>query len=290
MKKVVSVILAAVLLTSVCAAFAIEKGESRAVIGADISAEQKAAVYSSFGVEQGAVSELTVTNAEERSYLDGLIDPSIIGTRSISCVYIEILGEGDGLEVSTSNISWCTKDMYINALVTAGIDDAKVIVTSPISGISGTAALTGIYKAYEDITGQQLDEVAKLAGTQELVITAELADEIGSYDAVLIVNELKLILDQTVNMTDDEVRAEIEYVADQYDITVSEGQKDQLVKLCRSLEKLNPEQLKEKVESVQNTLKKLASAKETAANVSESVKKFFDAVSNFFAKLFSKEK
>ncbi|MGM9528224.1 MAG: DUF1002 domain-containing protein [Oscillospiraceae bacterium] len=290
MKKVVSVILAAVLLTSVCAAFAIEKGESRAVIGADISAEQKAAVYSSFGVEQGAVSELIVTNAEERSYLDGLVDPSIIGTRSISCVYIEILGEGDGLEVSTSNISWCTKDMYINALVTAGIDDAKVIVTSPISGISGTAALTGIYKAYEDITGQQLDEVAKLAGTQELVITAELADEIGSYDAVLIVNELKLILDQTVNMTDDEVRAEIEYVADQYDITVSEGQKDQLVKLCRSLEKLNPEQLKEKVESVQNTLKKLASAKETAANVSESVKKFFDAVSNFFAKLFSKEK
>ena len=290
MKKVVSVILAAVLLTSVCAAFAIEKGESRAVIGADISAEQKAAVYSSFGVEQGAVSELIVTNAEERSYLDGLVDPSIIGTRSISCVYIEILGEGDGLEVSTSNISWCTKDMYINALVTAGIDDAKVIVTSPISGISGTAALTGIYKAYEDITGQQLDEVAKLAGTQELVITAELADEIGSYDAVLIVNELKLILDQTVNMTDDEVRAEIEYVADQYDITVSEGQKDQLVKLCRSLEKLNPEQLKEKVESVQNTLKKLASAKETAANVSESVKKFFDAVSNFFTKLFSKEK
>ncbi len=290
MKKVVSVFLAAVLLTSVCAAFAIEKGESRAVIGADISAEQKAAVYSSFGVEQGAVSELTVTNAEERSYLDGLVDPSIIGTRSISCVYIEILGEGDGLEVSTSNISWCTKDMYINALVTAGIDDAKVIVTSPISGISGTAVLTGIYKAYEDITGQQLDEVAKLAGTQELVITAELADEIGSYDAVLIVNELKLILDQTVNMTDDEVRAEIEYVADQYDITVSEGQKDQLVKLCRSLEKLNPEQLKEKVESVQNTLKKLASAKETAANVSESVKKFFDAVSNFFAKLFSKEK
>ena len=290
MKKVVSVILAAVLLTSVCAAFAIEKGESRAVIGADISAEQKAAVYSSFGVEQGAVSELIVTNAEERSYLDGLVDPSIIGTRSISCVYIEILGEGDGLEVSTSNISWCTKDMYINALVTAGMDDAKVIVTSPISGISGTAALTGIYKAYEDITGQQLDEVAKLAGTQELVITAELADEIGSYDAVLIVNELKLILDQTVNMTDDEVRAEIEYVADQYDITVSEGQKDQLVKLCRSLEKLNPEQLKEKVESVQNTLKKLASAKETAANVSESVKKFFDAVSNFFAKLFSKEK
>ena len=214
------------------------KGDSRAVIGADISAEQKAAVYKSFGVEQGTAPELTVTNDEERRYLDGLVDSSIIGTRSISCVYIEILGEGDGLEVSTSNISWCTKDMYVNALVTAGIDDAKVIVTSPVAGISGTAALTGIYKAYEDITGEKLDEVAKLAGTQELVVTAELADQIGSYDAVVIVNELKTMLAQTVNMTDDEVRAEIELYWQEYEIYAQRRTKRPACFPLRSLEKL----------------------------------------------------
>lgn len=288
MKKFVSIILALTLVAGLSSAFAMEKGDSRAVIGADISAEQKAAVYKSFGVEQGTAPELTVTNDEERRYLDGLVDSSIIGTRSISCVYIEILGEGDGLEVSTSNISWCTKDMYVNALVTAGIDDAKVIVTSPVAGISGTAALTGIYKAYEDITGEKLDEVAKLAGTQELVVTAELADQIGSYDAVVIVNELKTMLAQTVNMTDDEVRAEIDYIAKQYDITLSDGQKDQLVSLCRSLEKLNPEELKAKVENLQDTIVKLSKAKETVANVTESVKNFFTAIGNFLSDLFGK--
>lgn len=289
MKKLVSLILALALMTGLGSAFAIDKGESRAVIGADISAEQKAAVYKSFGVEPGAVSELTVTNAEERRYLDGLVDSSIIGTRSISCVYIEVLGEGDGLDVSCSNISWCTKDMYVNALVTAGIDDAKVVVTSPISGISGTAALTGIYKAYEDITGETLDEVAKLAGTQELVITAELADQIGSYDAVVIVNELKQMLGETVNMTDDELRAEIDYVAKEYDITLSDGQKTQLISLCRSLEKLDPEELKAKVESLQDTIVKISKAKETMANVTESVKKFFASVSEFLSNLFGKK-
>lgn len=288
MKKTVSIILAITLLAGLSSGFAMEKGDSRAVIGADISAEQKAAVYGSFGVEQGSVPELTVTNSEERRYLDGLVDSSVIGTRSISCVYIEILGEGEGLEVSTSNITWCSKDMYVNALVTAGIDDARVVVTSPIAGISGTAALTGIYKAYEDITGEQLDEIAKLAGTQELVITAELADEIGSYDAVVIVNELKKILDQTVNMTDDELSAEIEYLAEQYDITLSDGQKDQLVSLCRSLEKLDPEQLKAKVEGIQDTIVKLSKAKETVANVTQSVKNFFVAIGNFFSNLFGK--
>ncbi|MEG1316686.1 MAG: DUF1002 domain-containing protein, partial [Oscillospiraceae bacterium] len=197
MKKFLSLFLAATLLMSLGSAFALNKGDARAVIGADLTAAQKASVYKTFGIEPGAVTELGVTNAEEREYLNGLVDPALIGSRSISSVYIEILGAGDGLKVDVSNINWCTKEMYVNALVTAGIDDAKLIVTSPIAGISGTAALTGVYKAYEDITGEKLDETAKLAGTQELVVTAELADQIGSLDAVAIVNELKLILDET---------------------------------------------------------------------------------------------
>ena len=80
-------------------------------------------------------------------------------------------------------------------MVTAGITDANVKIVAPYK-VSGTAALTGIYMAYEDITGKKLDEDAKLVGTKELTITAELADEIGSADSTAIVNELKLILDQ----------------------------------------------------------------------------------------------
>lgn len=285
MKRLITFVVVAAMLASMGAAFAVESGETRAVIGADLTAEQKATVYGTFGIEQGAVKELTVTNAEERQYLDGLVDPALIGSRSISCVYIETLKEGDGLQVEVSNINWCTKEMYINALVTAGISDAKLIVTSPIA-VSGTAALTGIYKAYEDITGQVLDETAKLAGTQELVITAELADQIGNIDAVAIVNELKLILTETVNMTNEEVAGEIKRIAEENGISVTDGIVNQLVKLCRSLEGLGPEELQARVEEAQNTIQKLAEAQTTVAKITTAISNFFKSIGNFFTNLF----
>lgn len=290
MKKIISVILMAAILMSFGAAFAVDAGEVRTVIGADLTDDQKTAVYSVFGVEQGSVKELTVTNSEERQYLEGLVDSSLIGSRSISCVYIETLKEGDGLQVEVSNISWCTREMYINALVTAGISDAKLIVTSPIAGISGTAALTGVYKAYEDITGESLDEVAKLVGTQELVITAEIADQVGSYDAVTIVNELKKILAETVNMTDQEVADEIRRIAGELNISIGDNIVNQLVDLCRSLEGLNSEELQAKVEEAQQTIIKLADAQEKVTGVLDSVKNFFQAIGDFFANLFGGKK
>ena len=274
------------LLGSLGSAFAIDAGQARAVIGADLTQEQKDAVYATFGVTAGSVPELTVTNSEERTYLEGYVDSSVIGSRSISCVYIETLSEGSGLQVSCSNITWCTQEMYVNALVTAGISDAKLIVTAPF-GVSGTAALTGVYKAYEDITGQPLNELAKLAGTQELVITAELADTVGNIDAVTIVNELKGILDQTQSMTDDELREQIRSIASQYNVTLTDGQVDQLLSLCRSLEGLSSDELKARVEQVQGILTSLVGAQETVTGILGSIKSFFEAMGNFFANLFN---
>ncbi len=287
MKKLLCFVLALAMLAGFGSALAMDVGEARAVIGADLTDDQISVVYESFGIERGSVTELTVTNAEERQYLEGLVDNAMIGTRSISCVYIEILEEGSGLEIATNNISWCTENVYINALATAGIADARVIVSSPIAGISGTAALTGIYKAYEDITGEELDDVAKLVGTQELVITQELADEIGSYDAAAIVNELKLILAETENMTDDEIRAEILRIAADYDVALTDGQVDQLIELCRSLEKMGADELLNTVQSVQNTIQKLAEAQSTAQRVISTVKEFISSVGEFFDKILS---
>lgn len=286
MKKLISFILTAAMLFGMTTAFAIDEGEARTVIGADITQTQKASVYKTFGISEGDVEELTVTNAEERQYLDGVVDASVIGTHSISCVYIKVLAAGKGLDVSTSNISWCTKDMYRNALTTAGIDDAQVIVTSPIQGISGTAALTGVYKAYEDITGTKLDTTAKLAGTQELVTTAELADEIGSTDAVTIVNELKEILGETKTMSDDELRAEIQKLADENKIKITDSQIDQLMSLTRQLEKLDTNQLKQKVEEFQSTARKLAGAKDKVSKFAASFGDFLQSVGSFFSGLF----
>lgn len=262
---------------------------SRAVIGADLTEDEIAQVYKEFGIERGSVTELSVTNAEEREYLDGLVEDSLIGSKSISCIYIDALGEGDGLDVSVKNITWCTADMYMNAMVTAGITDAKVIVAAPFQ-VSGTAALTGIYKAYEDITGKKLDDDAKLVGTQELTITAELADEIGSADSTAIVNELKLILDQTKDMTDDEVRQEIIKIAQEYDVTLTDSQIDSLISLCRSMEKLDIDALKQKVEDVQQYLKdiveKHGEVKQFLSNVADTVTEFVNKVIDFVKGIF----
>lgn len=261
-------------------------GEARAVIGANLTDEQISQVYDMFGIERGSVKELTVTNAEEREYLDGLVDSSIIGTNSISCIYVEVLPAGEGLQIQTQNLTWCTQEMFINALVTAGIDDARIIVAAPFQ-VSGTAALTGIYKAYEDISGQQLDELAKLVSTQELVITGELADEIGSYDAVTIVNEIKLILDETRGMSDEEIKSEINAIAGEYGISLKDSQLDQLITLCRALEKMNSEDLHEKVVYVQNTIKRLAEAQEKVSGITETVKNIVGSIGEFIDRIIS---
>ena len=288
MKKFISIILAFVMLGS-CVCFADNSENSRTVIGADLNDEEIAAVYKSFGIDRGDVKELTVTNADEREYLEGLVDESLIGTLSISCIYIEALDEGDGLKVDVDNISWCTPDMYMNAMVTAGITDANVKIAAPFK-VSGTAALTGIYKAYEDITGEKLDEDAKLVGTKELTITAELADEIGSADSTAIVNELKLMLDETSEMTDEELRNEIKSIAEEYDVTLTDEQIDRLISLCRSMEKLDIETLKQKVEEVQQYIRNITQTKDSIekflSNAADTVTEFVNKVIDFFKNIF----
>lgn len=169
-RRITTLLLAVMLIAAMCVPAYADNGMTRAVIGADLNEDQVAAVYQAFGVERGSCIEMKVTNAEERQYLEGYVDSSLIGTRSISSVYVQLLSDGSGMDVTTSNITWCTPEMYISALATAGITDAKVVVAAPFE-VSGTAALTGVYKAYEDMTGKKLDDVAKLVSTQELTIT-----------------------------------------------------------------------------------------------------------------------
>lgn len=285
MKRTLALILALCLLAPLCTAAA-DGGTARAVIGADLNEEQTAGVYAAFGVERGSVTELTVTNADEREYLDGLVDSGVLGTHAISCAYVELLPEGSGLEVTAENVNWCTPEMYVSALATAGITDARVKVAAPFA-VSGTAALTGVYLAYEDITGEELSEEAKRVSSQELTVTASLSDSIGSLGSVEIINELKLLLDETRDMTDEELRAEIARIAAEAGVELNGSQVGQLVTLCRALEKLDPDALREKVQSVQETLQSLGAALEKAGGFFQRVIDAVNSVIDFFRGLFT---
>lgn len=286
MKKLLSLVLALTLALALCVpCMAVDAGEARAVVGADLTQSQIESVYATFGLSRGDVAEITVTNAEERDYLEGVVDESVIGTRSISCVYIKVLDEGKGLTVQSSNISWCTNEMYQAAMLTAGITDAEVVVTAPFT-VSGTAALTGIYKAYEDITGQKLETENKETAAEELVITAELADATDSATALSIINELKLILDEVKNMTDDELREEIVKIAASYGYTLTDEEIAKIISLCRSLQGLSVSDLQERIAGFQDTVEKLSGAVEQVSSFGAKIAAFFNSIAEFFAKLF----
>lgn len=270
-------------------AMAIEQGDARVTIGADLDEQQRAQVYADFGIKQGEVTEIKVTNADERAYLEGIAPEKKIGKVALSCTYIVITEPGTGLQITTNHINWCTAQMYINALTTAGITDAKVMITAPFD-VSGTAALTGIYKAYEDITGESLSEIAKAVGVEELITTGSLAEYIGSDEAAQLVNGLKEILDQTQTMTDEEVKAEIRNLCKSYNVSLTEGQIDQLLSLCRSLEKLDVSALKEKLVGIAKTVDNAGRIGQTVSKIGESIKSFFASVGNFFTRLFGGNK
>jgi len=287
MKKFIAAVLAiaASFTLFLPAALAVDAGEERVTMGADLTDRQREAVYQDFGIEEGAIKELTVTNAEERSYLEGLVPDGKIGSVALSCILIKTLEEGSGLSIELHNINYCTEDMYINALTTAGISDASVIVSAPFP-VSGTGALTGAYKAYEDITGTSLSDLAKAAGAEELVITGELAEYIGSEDATQMISELKSMLDKTQDMTDDEVRVEIKNLAEMYNVSLTSAQLEQVLSLVRKLEGLDADQLQEQLVGIAKAAQNANKASEVASKVYEDVKGFFASVGSFFSGVF----
>ena len=94
---------------------------------------------------------------------------------------VEGTAEGSGINVTTSNITYCTPGMYENALATAGIENADIKVAGPFN-ISGTAALVGAIKAYENMTGEEVKKENADTATNELVVTGQVAENVGDQE------------------------------------------------------------------------------------------------------------
>ena len=186
--------------------------------------------------------------------------------------------------------------MYVSALSTAGISDAEIIVAAPFE-VSGTAALTGIYKAYEYLTGESLTEDVKQISTEELTVTGDLSDIIGSEEATAIISELKLILDETKNMSDEELRNTVTEIAASYGVALDESEMNMVIELCRKLEGLDVDSIMSSVQNLQQTFQKISDTKDKvegfAGKVAEfisNVSAFFQKTGSFFEKLFGKSK
>ncbi|MEG0380972.1 MAG: DUF1002 domain-containing protein, partial [Kurthia sp.] len=149
-----------------------------AVYGSSLTANEKASVKKSLNVAADEeTEEITVTGQDIAKY----IQDGDARARLYSSAKITPADKGAGLViniVTPDNITQVTSDMYSNAMMTAGIEDAKVDVAAP-KAVSGHSALAGIYKAYEVTTGKKLDPERTDVANQELGVATDLAKNAG---------------------------------------------------------------------------------------------------------------
>ncbi|MBU9736715.1 DUF1002 domain-containing protein [Diplocloster agilis] len=263
-------------------------------LGADLDDSQKATVLRLLGLEGRDLSEfdvVQVTNAEEHAYLDEFVDSKLIGSKSWSSVLINKLDKGSGINVSCFNINYCTENMYRNALVTAGIEDANVVVAGP-KPIAGTAALVGVAKAYEQMTGKELPKDSLAVANNELALTGELAKTIGDPQKV---EELIALIKQYVAEngldSDEDIMEVIDKASDKLEITLSDHDKEQLLALMKKFSELDID-----VDTLLNQAKdiydKLSGLDLDLHFDNSGIGAFFsniwNAIKNFFASLFGK--
>ncbi|WP_462412088.1 DUF1002 domain-containing protein [Neobacillus sp. Marseille-QA0830] len=238
MKKIVMFLLAAVLFVIPIRTFAdMAEGDMIVTLGENLTEDQKTKLLDEMGAPND-VQIVTVSNQEEHQYLGNYIAKSLIGTKAISSSAITIAPSGSGVTVKTKNISWVTDEMYINALITAGVKDANIYITAPFS-VSGTAALTGIIKAYEISADKTIPEEVKQAANEEMVETAKLGDSIGKENAAALIAKIKEEIANNKPKNDAELRSIIEQAAKELNVTLTEEQIKSLIDLFNKLKNLD---------------------------------------------------
>lgn len=262
-------------------------------LGADLSDDQKNIVLSLMGIDPANLANYNVTyvtNAQEHQYLDSYVDSSKIGSKSWSSVVIVKRKKGNGLNISTNNITYCTVGMYKNALTTAGITDADIIVAGPKT-ISGTAALVGIFEAYEAMTGEAVQDNVVDAALNELVVTGELEASIqGLTDQEVeeFIAYIKSLIAEKGLTDEKSINEAIDEACDKYGVTLSDDERQKIVDLLLKITSLGIDLsgLVDYAASLYNSFKNGGSSSGIMASIGNFFGNIFSAIGEFFKNLF----
>lgn len=296
-KKITAVMLAATMVFAMPAAGMTAKADAISdaapedvyvSFGADLKDSEKATVMELLGVAEDDLDFYTVgeiTNDDEHKYLGDYLDASVIGSRALSSVVVVIGEDGDGIDVETKNISYCTPGMYTNALITAGIENAEVVVAGPFE-ITGTAALVGAMKAYAELTGEEISEESMDTAVNELVVTSQMAEGTGSQDIEELIAYVKAEVVQAGLDDEESIRKVIDEGASQLGITLTEEEKNAIISLMKKISELDldVESMKKQAGELFDKLEEMGVDKEEAKNFFQ---KILDAITEFFNELFA---
>ncbi|MCL7747205.1 DUF1002 domain-containing protein [Halalkalibacter alkaliphilus] len=256
-------------------------GDVIITLGEDLSETQKQALLDEMGATQDDTI-IYVTNEEEHQYLGNYISASRIGTNALSSSKITLGEEGAGLAVESNNINWVSDEMYANALITAGVEDADIYITAPIP-VSGTAALTGLIKAYEIATEIEIPEEQKQIANEELIRTGELSDSIGMEEATELMNRIKEEIANNPVETEEDLRELIRRVAAELGITLTDEELNGLVSLFMRMKDLNIDwnQVQDQISRVRDNLGEFLNREDTQGFI----KNFLDLINRLIDSL-----
>jgi len=259
------------------------------VYGADLTETEKQSVRESLGVKEDSdVEEISVTGDDLVKYIkDG--DAS---ARMFSSAKITRQDAGKGLVidiVTEENITQVTAEMYANAMLTAGIEDATVEIAAP-KKVTGHSALVGIYKAYE-VSGEKLDTERTDVANEELSVATILANESGIDEAKVseLLTNIKQEIAEQNPVSKEEVEKIVQDQLTKLQIELSPEDRQLLIDLMDRIRQLDidftkwSEQLNDLSKTIEDKIGELG----IDEGFWQSVKNFFNGIINSLRSLFN---
>lgn len=259
-------------------------GEPIVVFGEQLSDAQKEETRKILNSKDESVHELTVNGADLHRYIGG--NPNANMYSSVKITYKK---SGHGLVVNIltgENITSVTADMYMNALVTAGVENALVEVASPVK-VTGESALTGIYKAYE-ATNDDLDQDRMKIANEELEITTQLAERDGvtNEEIASLMAEIKKAIAEMDPVTREEIEEIVEEQLSKLEIQLSDEDRQLLIDLFDKMKDLNIDfgKIKDQLDDIASKLKDKLQDEGFWEKVGDFFQNLIDTISGWFTK------
>jgi len=225
------------------------------------------------------VEELEVDGTDLAKYIGG--NPNANMYSSVKIIF-ESKGHGITTNIVTKdNITKVTEDMYKNALLTAGVEDATVEVASPVK-VTGESALTGIYKAY-DVEDIELDTERMKVANEELELSTKLTDEgLSNEEVSNLITEIKSELGKNKGLSKEDIEGVIDNKLSELNLELKESDRQLLIDLFNKMKEIDIDfnkiesQLADITEGLKDKLDKV------------DTKGFFQRIVDFFKNLFER--
>ena len=141
--------------------------------------------------------------------------------------------------------------------------------------------MTGIIKAFEDVSGKKIGEKEKKTANEEIAKTGQLAEDIGKDKASQLIKEIKEeVIDKNVK-DEDQIRRIIVEVTGELNINLNEEQISDIVNLMKNISvlNLNLEDIQGQVKDITNELKEVVKDNKEVKSILQQI---FDFIKNLF--------